>query len=177
MNMFCPKCAAQNVEGAHFCRACGANISLVSQALSGQLPVAQEDDDRYSKRRRRRGGPPSLDEGVRNSIMGIGFVAVAISLAFFGRPIGANVWWFWMLIPAFGMLSKGISDIVRVRQLKAAQSTPPALPYATPPERLPQARINETRPPVASVTEGTTRHLGTEAPAKSFDLWEEKKPS
>jgi hypothetical protein len=176
MNMFCPKCAAQNVEGAHFCRACGANISLVSQALNGQLPTVQEDDGRLSRRRRRRGGTPSLDEGIRNLIMGIGFVAVAIALAFFGRPIGANVWWFWMLIPAFGMMGKGVSDIVRARQLKA-ESERPALPYMTPPERLPESRPNELRPPVASVTEGTTRHLGTEAPTKSFDLWKEQKPS
>ena len=40
--MFCPKCASQNVDGAHFCRACGANISLVPQALTGQFPVAPQ---------------------------------------------------------------------------------------------------------------------------------------
>ena len=35
--MFCPKCATQNLDGASFCRTCGANISLVPQALTGQM--------------------------------------------------------------------------------------------------------------------------------------------
>src|ERR1051326_6573590 len=34
---FCPKCATQNLDGASFCRGCGANISLVPQALTGQM--------------------------------------------------------------------------------------------------------------------------------------------
>ncbi|MGH9956462.1 MAG: zinc-ribbon domain-containing protein, partial [Pyrinomonadaceae bacterium] len=33
--MFCPKCAAQNLDGASYCRVCGANISLVPQAITG----------------------------------------------------------------------------------------------------------------------------------------------
>ena len=39
--MFCPKCATQNLDGASFCRGCGANISLVSQALNGQMTPPQ----------------------------------------------------------------------------------------------------------------------------------------
>ena len=42
--MFCPKCAAQNLDGASFCRVCGANVSLIPQALSGQLPEAPEPE-------------------------------------------------------------------------------------------------------------------------------------
>ncbi|MDQ3650266.1 MAG: zinc-ribbon domain-containing protein [Acidobacteriota bacterium] len=38
--MYCPSCAVQNVEGASYCRACGANISLVPQAMTGRLPEA-----------------------------------------------------------------------------------------------------------------------------------------
>src|SRR6266852_3934473 len=89
--MFCPKCATQNVDGASFCRSCGANISLVPQALSGQLPMAQADDDldrrgpfppsmsdlmRSQKRRRRH--PPTIDAGIRNLTMGIVFVVISI---------------------------------------------------------------------------------------------------
>jgi len=71
--MFCPKCATQNVDGASFCRSCGANISLVPQALSGQL--AARDDDKYdrgSRRKRRR--EPTLDEGIRHFMMGLAFM-------------------------------------------------------------------------------------------------------
>ena len=171
--MFCPKCAAQNIDGAHFCRACGANISLIPQALTGQLPVAANEESRSARRRRRRDydRTPSLDEGVRNVVMGFGFMAVAGALAIFGRPIGAQVWWFWMLLPAFAMLGKGISDIIRANQAKnlpPASPQPPAMPYATPREFSPGSP-GELRPPVASVTEGTTRHLGTEAATRHLD--------
>ena len=168
--MFCPKCASQNVDGAHFCRACGANISLVPQALAGQMPVAPSEE---SSRRRRRGRPekePTYDEGVRNVVMGFGFIAVAIALAIFGRPIGAQVWWFWMLIPAFAMLGKGISEIVRFNQMKTPPHASPAqMPYAPPYEALPPNNVSELRGPVASVTEGTTRHLGSEPATRHFD--------
>ena len=168
--MFCPKCASQNIDGAHFCRACGANISLVPQALTGQLPSEPNDDSTRHGRRKRRERQPTFDEGVRNVVMGFGFIAVAIALALFGRPIGAQIWWFWMLIPAFAMLGKGISEIIRADRLK----TPPTpnqqqMPYAAPREVLPSSNAGELRPPVASVTEGTTRHLGTEAATRHFD--------
>lgn len=176
--MFCPKCATQNIDGAHFCRACGANLSLIPQALSGQLPTAPPVEQLGRGRRRDRSRPPSLDEGIRVSMMGVGFIAVAMALAFFGRPIGANVWWFWMLIPAFGMLGKGISLIVRAQQLKSSHFNPPQqLPYVAPPANLPASNTNELRPPVPSVTEGTTRHLGTEAATQHFDPLDSQKAS
>lgn len=174
--MYCPNCAAQNIEGAHFCRACGVNISLVPQALTGQVPETDEGDSRRSRRRGRHNRPPSFDEGLRNLIMGIGFVAVALALAIFGRPMGAQVWWFWMLIPASAMIGKGVSEIVRSNQLKAAESARLQLPYMSPPQNLPATATNELKPP-ASVTEGTTRHLGTESQAQHFESWEDLKPS
>jgi zinc ribbon protein len=177
--MFCPKCATQNADGVHFCRACGANISLVPQALTGQLPAAPNDDSMSRRRRRRRDREPTLDEGIRTAVMGCGFLAVALALAFFGNPIGAQVWWFWMLIPAFAMLGKGISDIVRVNQSKRVPPAgqPPQMAYTAPREVAPHTGMNELRPPVTSVTEGTTRHLGTEAATKQFDSWESQKRS
>lgn len=175
--MFCPKCATQNVEGAHFCRSCGANISLIPQALTGQLPVPAADDSTRRGRRKHRHHEPSLDEGIRNLMMGLGFVAVALALGFFGR-LGAQFWWFWLLLPAFAMLGRGISEIVRARQLKTSTSTTqPRLTYVAPPESLPASKTAELRPPVASVTEGTTRHLGAEAPTRHSDSWENQKPS
>lgn len=168
--MFCPKCATQNIDGAHFCRACGANVSLIPQALTGQFPVAPIEESTGRGRRGRQEKPPTEAEGVRNVVMGFGFIAVAIALAIFGRPIGAQIWWFWMLIPAFAMLGKGISEIIRADRLK----TPPPsnqqqMPYAPPYEALPPNNAAELRGPVASVTEGTTRHLGTEPATRHFD--------
>src|SRR5437773_5507769 len=114
--MFCPKCATQNVEGASFCRSCGANISLIPQALSGQLPTAPANEAIERAFRRKRSKEPSLDEGSRYLMMGIAFVAVSILIGKYSP--GGWTWWYWMLIPAATFLGRGISNIVRFQQAK-----------------------------------------------------------
>lgn len=175
--MFCPKCATQNIEGAHYCRACGANLSLVPQALSGQLPTASPIDYRISRRMRRR-GQPSLEDGIRNLLMGIGFMVVAVSIGLFGGEIGGRVWWFWMLIPAFGMLGRGISEIVRAQQNKNLPGAPPQqVPYSAPaPAQSLRPNTNELQPSVPSVTEGTTRLLDHDS-SRPYEPLEDRKPS
>ena len=77
--MFCPKCATQNVDGASYCRSCGANISQVPLALTGQLPVADQPQSaivmtRHRKRRRE----PSVEEAIRRIMMGVAFAVISI---------------------------------------------------------------------------------------------------
>ena len=103
--------------------------------------------------------------GGRRGLLALGLTA-AVALA---APAYAE-------LPAFGMMGKGISELVRARQIN-----PPAgnqqLPYVAPPESLPSSKTSQLRPPVPSVTEGTTRHLGAEAPTRHFDPWDDQKPS
>ena len=174
--MFCPKCATQNVDGASFCRSCGANISLVPSALTGQLPTTiEENSDRRSRRNRKR--EPSLDEGVKHLVMGVCFVIVSILISKYSP--GGWAWWYWMLIPAFTFFGKGLSEIIRARQIKAQAPNigQTQIPAGTRLESFPAPRTGELRPAVPSVTEGTTRHLGTEAPTQHLDSWEGQKPS
>ncbi|HEY6804070.1 MAG TPA: zinc ribbon domain-containing protein [Pyrinomonadaceae bacterium] len=173
--MFCPKCATKNMEGASFCRTCGANISLVPQALSGQpVPYEEIDDSRAGRkaRRRQRKEEPRLDNAFRNIFMGVAFLVVAIALARSGQS-----WWFWMLFPSFSMMATGVSQYIRVKdqERKAAilrghniQALPNRESYV-PSQNLSAPGTGELRPPVPSVTEGTTRHLGVEAPTRHFD--------
>ena len=161
--MFCPKCASQNVEGASFCRACGANISLVPQALSGQLPStpAPECDD-FGLRRRRRRHEPSIDHAVRSLMMGIAFAVIAVLVGKYAP--GGSTWWFWMLIPAATFFGRAVSDFARLR-LEKKQSVPlggPQLNTLRQPD-FPAPKTGELMTPVPSVTEGTTRHLAQEA--------------
>src|SRR6266850_535244 len=172
--MFCPKCATQNLEGASFCRVCGANISLIPQALSGQLPQAREDEDvelsgRARRRHRRR--EASLDSVFKNVFMGIAFLLVSMALAFSRMGTG---WWFWMLIPAFSMMGTGVAQYIRLKETQR-QSVPTGnvrQPSLQPPRQVdafPTRATGELVPPPPSVTEGTTRHLGAEAPTRHFD--------
>jgi hypothetical protein len=181
--MFCPKCATQNVDGASFCRSCGANISLIPHALSGQLPTAARDDDRDRDwrddlRKRRRNRPPTIDAGIRNLTMGIAFVVISILVGLYSP--GGWTWWYWLLIPASTFIGRGISDIIRAKQAGALGATQQSPQLQAPnPIQIPSPRnTSALMPPVPSVTEGTTRHLGAEAPTQHFDSLEGgEKPS
>jgi hypothetical protein len=163
----------QNVDDARYCRACGADISLVPQALTGRLPeryVEPATDDelegRAGRRRRRRKEkekePPTVEKGVENVIAGLGFTVVALSILLFAAS--GRLWFFWMFIPAFHYFGEGIPMILRARR-QQQQGLPP---YTPPLDVMrPAPRLNELQPrdtsemmtPPASVTEGTTRHL------------------
>jgi hypothetical protein len=169
--MFCPKCATQNIDGASFCRGCGANVSLVPQALTGQLPVQAEDSRAARRSRRRNGREPSIEHALKNVFIGIAFIFVSIALSF---SAGGRFWWFWMLIPAFSCLGTGIAEYVKLReeQKRALPFAGGVQPSITAPPRvgsLPSRNTGEMLPPPASVTEGTTRHLGAEAPTRHLD--------
>jgi hypothetical protein len=175
--MFCPKCAAQNVDGASFCRVCGANISLVPQALTGQLAKAQPTDDlglRRGRRRRRDNEPPSLEKGIVNVFIGIGFIVAALAVMW---RFPGGVFWGWSLfIPGFSNLGRGVAAIVSARRSQAEslpmpgnvggyfpnQAAPPMVGSGVP-------RTGELRTPIPSVTEGTTRHLAAEAPTRHLE--------
>lgn len=170
--MFCPKCATPNPDAGSFCRSCGANLSLIPQALAG-VPAEKEtetDESCVTKRAFRRGREGGLDSAFRNMFMGFAFLLVAIALS---RTIGAT-WWFWMLIPAFSIMGTGVAQFIRVREKEkqnqvfrpiGQQSFTPA----STPRNLGARRTDELMAPVPSVTEGTTRHLGVEAPTRHFE--------
>jgi hypothetical protein len=186
--MFCPKCASQNVDDASFCRVCGANISLVPQALTGQLPEARptESDLDWGRGRRRKrkkqSDPPSLERGIINVFAGLGFLIAAIAIM---AKFPGGIFWGWsFFFPAFSSLGRGVAMIVAVRNASAKNQ--PALspgynrsaapvttalssgPSPSSPGTAPR-RTGELLSPPASVTEGTTRHLGAEAPTRHLD--------
>src|SRR5215203_3636951 len=152
--MFWPKCATQHLDGASFCRTCGANISLVPQALAGQIVKPQAEDVVEGRGRRRRGREVTLDQSFKNIFMGVAFLLVAIVLSRSGMGQG---WWFWLLLPAFSMMGTGIAQYIRVkdREKQALLVAPPVARAFDIPSRNP----DELMPPPPSVTEGTTRHL------------------
>ena len=171
--MFCPKCATQNIEGASFCRVCGANISLIPQALSGQLPVASANDDFDRRLRRKRHREPSIEEAIRSLMMGIAFVVISILVGRYSP--GGWTWWYWLLIPATALFGKGFSQLIRLKQARdnSFGASQPQITHARP-ENLAAPQTGQLMPPVPSVTEGTTRHLGGEAATRHFDSLEGK---
>jgi hypothetical protein len=162
--MYCPNCATPNTDDTKFCRSCGSNLTLIPQALSGHLPQpAPRELTRRERRRQRhdvdRGGPANLANGITKTFMGFGFIFVALA-AFFFAPSGMS-WWFWLLIPAFAMLGKGVAEIISTRY-STPTITPGVQQNAIPPApavgQIPP-RDDAYYPPPASVTEQTTRQL------------------
>ena len=101
--------------------------------------------------------------------MGIAFLIIAIVLS---RTIGQG-WWFWMLLPAFSLMGTGLAQYIRVKEsAKRASLISPPMNSSAFPDR--PRHPEELRAPVASVTEGTTRHLGVEAPTRHLDATERK---
>lgn len=172
--MFCPRCAAQNVDDAKYCRACGADISLVPQAVSGELAGRLTEGEGGRKRQRQK-EHLGVEGAVRQFFMGVAFVLVSLSVLFF-MP-GGQHWWFWMLIPAFIFIGGGVGAYLR-HQEERKRLAPPAFAPAqqplmqTPPRatELPPRRDTGQVVSPPSVTEGTTRHLGVPAERTPKDV-------
>ena len=182
--MFCPKCATQNIEGAHFCRSCGANVSLIPQALTGKLPEAPAND-RYSRRRAKRRDeenvPASLEKGIVNVFMGIGFFVAALAVLF--KFPGGFTWGWAFFIPAFSCFGRGVAMVVAARknqqQVQGSSFNPNSMASSERsfPGETRSHPTNELVPPVPSVTEGTTRHLGANSETRPFEFSNPQKPS
>lgn len=175
--MFCPKCATQNMDNARFCRACGLDISLVPAALTGRIsqsPAVIEDDDeeevKPQRRRRRKKKETTYEKAFENLGVGLAFLIITAVVALF-VPSG-RFWWFWLLIPSFACFGEGIGQLLRLRRelppaaAAAADSTAELSSSVMAGELPPVRSTSEIMAPPPSVTEGTTRHLGAEAPNK-----------
>jgi hypothetical protein len=157
--MYCPTCSTKNQDDVKFCRQCGANLSLVPQALTGQLPPAStgrhgRDEDKHS---------PSMEGAIQKGIAGLGFIFVAIACLFFA-PAG-RIWWFWMLIPAFGTLGKSAAEFFSAKNRSQSAPQTNQLPQYQQPAIPPPPASVDYRPrntgemvqPPPSVTESTTK--------------------
>ena len=168
--MFCPKCATQNMDNARFCRACGADISLVPAALTGRRAetpavIEEEVETRASRRSRRRGKkPPTYAKAFENLGVGTAFLIISIVVAL-AVPSG-RFWWFWMLIPTFACFGEGIGQLIQLRRelppSTAASLSAEELSSSNSAGSLPPRSTSEIMAPPPSVTEGTTRHLGAD---------------
>jgi hypothetical protein len=160
------------MDNARFCRACGADISLVPAALTGRgqeapAMVEEEEESRPSRRRRRK-KPATYAKAFENLGVGLAFLIISMVVALV-VPSG-RFWWFWLLIPTFACFGEGVGQLIQLRRelppsTNMPLSTSELLP-SRPAGELPTRNATEMMAPPPSVTEGTTRHLGAESPNK-----------
>ncbi len=151
--MYCPNCAAL-IDGLKFCRSCGANVSLVAQAMEGE---------RTWRRRHRDKKEPSIEKAASNFFSGIGFLLAAIFVCFY-FPAGFT-WGWGFLFPAFALIGEGVGQYLRLKEQQRQQSSlnqpnDRSVVYH-PPAQAPALSAPTTSELVkpSSVTEHTTRHL------------------
>lgn len=175
--MYCPRCAVQNLDDAKFCRACGADIRLVPQALLGNLPfeLEQRDEGKVSShRKKKKREPATIDAGLKNIFKGIAFLFIVLV----GLWVFRGAFWLtiWFIIPALESMGQGIGQLIRAQQERAQLTRPPAYEneHVRPAPFAPAPNFKELAHPAPdtaeivnappSVTEMTTRHL--DAPLK-----------
>jgi hypothetical protein len=139
-------------------------VSLVPQALTGQLPQAAEAEDGRRRHRHRHGRKePSIERAMGNFFTGIGFLLAALFVCF--RFPGGFTWGWAFLFPAFAMIGEGVGQYLRLKEQRSLnQPGNSPMNYQAPINALAQApalsapTTSELTPP-SSVTEHTTRHL------------------
>ena len=173
--MYCPTCSTHSSDGLKFCKSCGMNLSVVTQALNGGV-VAVSDPlrDREFKRARKQ-----ISDGIHGSAVGAALL-VAAALPYFLIP---NTPWMYtvLLLLALGgivKLFRGVGSIIDAKvgpklldpalQPRAtgglnAQSLPPGV---RPSQRLSAGQPANTR---AFTLEGEGRGTSTsEAPPENL---------
>ena len=157
--MYCPHCGVQNPEATKFCRGCGEDLRLVSQAVTKSLPlvIAQRVDNAID---RGRGGWRSYQmfraENRRpyaQAMMGLSSLFVVVWMLMLGHGDVSFAGGFLLVMSATLLLTSLYELWTRKRrgrksepdQLHSASTTRELEPYREMPED--------------SITESTTRRL------------------
>ncbi len=154
--MYCPRCAAQNLDDAKYCRACGTGLESIALALSGgvQPPTSWQEQRK---------------EAVASIIKGSGLLGLSLLIGVaMGLLSNLNDWIFvwmvfagWMAVWGVLALSGGVTKMLnsRFEQRQAEGSQLP--PFSA--NEAHQLKTGEVmgQPLIAprSVTEQTTRSL------------------
>ena|SRR5262245_16114193 len=156
-------CRKLTIDGTKFCRSCGTNVSLVPQALAGQLPAPTGEGQEWRPGRRHRSRQPAIDRGfVTTFFTGIAFLIATYIVSF---RIPSGIFWGWsLLIPALACLGEAVGGYLKFRDQRRQEQIP--APQYTPPSHQPNPPLLEISAPTTSelipptsITEDTTKRL------------------
>jgi hypothetical protein len=162
--MYCPHCGVQNARETKFCRGCGEDLRLVSQAVTKSLPlmIAHRVDEAID---RGRGGWKSYQvfrrehrKSLGQVLMGLSALFVIVWILMLGHGNVSFASGF-LLVMSVTMLLNGLQELWAKKRRGRQTGAPDELPSSLSTKELPAAR----EVPAASVTESTTRRLRVEA--------------
>lgn len=149
--MYCPKCGAQNIVNANFCRLCGTAFQELAKPVR-PLPVL-----------------PNYGRAFRPLFIGTGFLII-VMISIFSHT--GFLWW--MMFPAISLLLKGVRRLMQMQpaHIYDALSQSARIPSYDIPRPLQGTGYSDVRArptgelvPPPSVTENTTRLLEEHSPA------------
>ena len=169
--MFCPRCAAQNLDDAKFCRTCGTNLETVALALVDKYhpansEKAQETFDSWLITRKK-----AVNKIAKGTAWLVSSLLIGIALGLFSKEPDWIIIWMcmigWMAVLGVFSIVTGISGLMESRFVRR-QLGQTAVAGIQPVQALPaadRAMMNDasTSPkfqvPRSSVTEHTTTRL------------------
>jgi hypothetical protein len=158
--MYCPHCGALQTEETKFCRGCGEDLRLVSQAVTKSLPliIAHRVDEAID---RGRGGWRSYQlfrkehrKAYAQTLMGLSSLFIVIWMLLLGHGSVAFAGGF-LLVMTVSLILTALHDIWQKRRSKGQSYEERELRSSLSTKELSAPR--ET--PGLSVTESTTREL------------------
>ena len=84
--MYCPTCSTQAVEGAKFCKTCGMNLNIVTQALNGEVIVTDPLREREFKRARKQ-----ISDGIHGGAVGAALLVAALLPYLLNKAVGLSL--------------------------------------------------------------------------------------
>jgi zinc ribbon protein len=170
--MFCPRCAAQNLDDAKFCRACGTNLETVALALADKYHPAKTGSDKAQDALE--SWLETRKVGVNKIVKGVGWfvssMLIGVALGLFSKEPDWIIIWMclvgWMAVLGIISMLTGTAGLMESRFLRR-QLGQPFGADSSPVQPLPtgdRVMMNGALPtpvlrPQASVTEHTTTRL------------------
>jgi zinc-ribbon domain len=163
--MYCPRCAAQSLDDAKFCRSCGADLKVVALALAEQQLPSKAGENETKAPEKEQTWTEKRSQGVRKAAEGatmlVGSLLICLAIHFSNNhdPLGIWVVFFgWMACWGVFAIASGLGAIMQAASMgsKAALPKPADEPVKVP-DTDPLADPSPS--PLLSVTEDTTRSL------------------
>lgn len=171
--MYCPRCGIENpTEDVKFCRGCGEDLRLTSQALQGRIGWSSFLAGRLDQLLASRYRQSAFDGGIN---IFIGLVCVMLAVYYMLTGVGALIFWVVISLSAILGIGVGFYDVLIYKRsvkgfprevdrlpgdLSIFKGEAPHTPLVAGAQT---AEIDTPRPPAPlaplSVTESTTRHL------------------
>jgi hypothetical protein len=174
--MYCPRCGIENLsDDVKFCRGCGEDLRLTSQALGRRIGWTAFLNNRLDNMLAGRYGLSARDGGIN---IFIALVCVMLGVYYMLTGTGALIFWVVVSLTALLGMGVGVYDVLIYRRsvrgfprdvdrvpgdLSIFKGGTKTLPHARPGANAKTTRIETHSPPAAlappSVTENTTRQL------------------